>query len=78
LAVDRTLDGADLLDDRVWIERGERPVSASAIASGPRVGIAYAEEWAEKPWRFWLKNNPFVSRPEGVSRNARGNRKRDD
>ncbi|PYT04344.1 MAG: DNA-3-methyladenine glycosylase, partial [Acidobacteria bacterium] len=29
---------------------------------GPRVGIAYAEEDALKPWRFWLKGNPFVSR----------------
>lgn len=75
LAIDRSLDGADLLDDRVWIERGSRPVSASAIACGPRIGIAYAAEWVEKPWRFWLKGNPFVSRPDGVSRNTRGGNK---
>ena len=71
LAIDRTLDGADLLDDRVRIERGDRPISASAIACGPRIGIAYAGEWAEKPWRFWLRGNPFVSRPEGLSRNLK-------
>jgi DNA-3-methyladenine glycosylase len=75
LAIDRTLDGADLLDNRVWIEGGDRPVSASAIAYGPRIGIAYAGEWAEKPWRFWLRGNPFVSRPDAVSRSARGSRK---
>ncbi len=76
LAVDRSLDGADLLDDRVWIERGAEPIATSAIACGPRIGIAYAGDWAEKPWRFWLKGNPFVSRPDAASRNARGGRKR--
>ncbi len=75
LGIDRRLDAADLLGGLVWIERGERPLSTSAIASGPRIGIAYAGEWAEKPWRFWLKGNPFVSRPDGVSRDARGRRK---
>jgi DNA-3-methyladenine glycosylase len=62
LGIDRTLDRTDLLGDRVWIEEGDRRIPSSAIASGPRIGIAYAKEWAEKPWRFWLKNNPFVSR----------------
>ena len=61
LGIDRTFDKADLLGDRVWIEEG---VSASPrdIARGPRIGIDYAEKWVAKPWRFWLKNNPLVSR----------------
>jgi DNA-3-methyladenine glycosylase len=63
LGIDRTLDRADLLGDRVWIEEADRRIPPSAIAVGPRVGIDYAEEWVEKPWRFWLKNNPFASRP---------------
>jgi DNA-3-methyladenine glycosylase len=67
LAIDRGLDGANLLDDRVWIERGDRPVSASSIARGPRIGIAYAGKWAERPWRFWLRSNPYVSRPGAAS-----------
>jgi len=75
LAIDRTLDGADLVEDRVWIERGDRPVPASASASGPRIGIAYAGEWAVKPWRFWLRGNPFVSHPDTVAHTARGGRK---
>ena len=61
LGIDRQLDRADLLGDRVWIEAGEN-ISARRIASGPRVGIDYAEEWVDKPWRFWIRNNPFVSR----------------
>jgi len=68
LAIDRSLDGADLLEDRVWIERGERQIPSSLIVRGPRIGIDYAGEWVEKPWRFWIRDNPFVSRPGGVSR----------
>jgi len=61
LGIDRRLDNADLLDERVWIEEGVS-VSPRQIARGPRVGIDYAQEWAAKPWRFWMKDNPFVSR----------------
>ncbi len=62
LGIDRSFDRADLLGERVWIEEGEGRIASSAIACGPRVGIEYAGEWAEKPWRFWLHDNPFVSR----------------
>jgi DNA-3-methyladenine glycosylase len=61
LGIDRRLDAADLLGDEVWIEDAAR-IPRSRIISGPRVGIDYAEEWVDKPWRFWIKNNPFVSR----------------
>ncbi len=61
LGIDRTFDRADLLGNKVWIEEG-KTIPRSRIASGPRIGIDYAEEWAEKPWRFWIKNNPYVSR----------------
>lgn len=61
LGIDRRLDGADLLGDRIWIEAGRR-VRPAVIAAGPRVGIDYAEAWVARPWRFWLRGNPFVSR----------------
>ena len=61
LGIDRRLDGADLLGDRIWLEAGRR-VPSAAIAAGPRVGIDYARDWAARPWRFWLRGNPFVSR----------------
>ncbi|HLM00016.1 MAG TPA: DNA-3-methyladenine glycosylase [Pyrinomonadaceae bacterium] len=59
--IDKTFNGADLLGERVWLEKGETIADAS-VASGKRIGIDYAEEFAEKPWRFWVKNNLFVSR----------------
>jgi DNA-3-methyladenine glycosylase len=62
LGIDRSHDKADLLGDRVWLEEGPARVAASAIARGPRIGIDYAGEWAARPWRFWLRDNPHVSR----------------
>ena len=62
LGIDRSHDAADLLGDRVWLEEGPVRIAPAAIARGPRVGIDYAGEWAAKPWRFWLRGNPFVSR----------------
>ena len=61
MGIDRNLDGADLLGEQVWLEAGQ-PIRRSQIVSGPRIGIDYAEEWVDKPWRFWIKDNPFVSR----------------
>ena len=61
MGIDKQLDGADLLDNHVWLEDFEK-VSTSRTAKGPRIGIDYAEEWIEKPWRFWIRENPYVSR----------------
>jgi DNA-3-methyladenine glycosylase len=61
MGIDRGLDKADLLGRKVWIEEGVS-VSPRDIARGPRIGIDYAEQWVTKPWRFWIKDNLFVSR----------------
>lgn len=61
LGIDRQLNTADLLGERVWLEEFQS-VKPSQIARGPRIGIDYAEEWIEKPWRFWVRGNSYVSR----------------
>lgn len=61
MGIDRELDKADLLGDRVWLEDFKK-VKPAEIVRGPRVGIDYAEEWIEKPWRFWIRGNTYVSR----------------
>jgi len=66
MGIDRRLDKADLLGDRVWIEEGVS-VSRRQIVRGPRIGIDYAEEWVKKAWRFWIRDNPCVSRRSGRS-----------
>ena len=60
LGVDRSLNGVDLLTGPVQVEprTGPRP----PILSGPRIGIAYAGPWAARPMRFWIADDPHVSR----------------
>jgi DNA-3-methyladenine glycosylase len=62
LGIDRRLDSADLLGDDVWIEAGARRIASASIVCGPRIGIDYAGPWAQKPWRFWIRGNTYVSR----------------
>jgi DNA-3-methyladenine glycosylase len=38
----------------LWVEDGDKPINKSEIIQLPRVGVAYAEEWAGKPYRFVL------------------------
>jgi DNA-3-methyladenine glycosylase len=67
MRVDRSLSGHDLSSGRrLWLEppADNEAVAAETVASGPRVGVAYAgPEWASRPWRFWLRGHPSVSRP---------------
>jgi DNA-3-methyladenine glycosylase len=60
LGVDRGLNGADLLAGPVWLE--PRIGRVPRVASGPRVGVDYAGTWAARPWRFWIADDPHVSR----------------
>ena len=52
LSLDRSYNGVDLTGDILYVVRsGEVP---QAIHTGPRIGIDYAQEAADFPWRFWL------------------------
>lgn len=46
---------------RIRIEDAGITVSAGQIESGPRIGVGYAGEDAARPWRFWVRGNPWVS-----------------
>lgn len=62
LGIDRSFDGEDLTEGRVWIEDAGIRVKPEEVAAGPRIGVDYAGEDALQPFRFWLRDNPFVSR----------------
>ena len=57
--IDRSLNGADLTDGPVYLTDGPRPPT---VVARPRIGVAYAAEWADKPWRFLVADDPNVSR----------------
>jgi DNA-3-methyladenine glycosylase len=60
MSIDKQLNGADLLGTAIWIE--DRSLDAGNILTSPRVGVDYAGEFKDKPWRFFLDGNPHVSR----------------
>ncbi|MCK5372040.1 MAG: DNA-3-methyladenine glycosylase, partial [Cyclobacteriaceae bacterium] len=53
--------GTALNSNIIWIEEGE-PVGNDQVASTTRIGVDYAEGDALKPWRFYIKENGWVSR----------------
>jgi DNA-3-methyladenine glycosylase len=63
MAIDRTLNNGDVtLEQTLWIEQDEF-VADDLIATGPRIGIDYAEpKDRAAPWRFWIAENGFVSK----------------
>ncbi len=64
LGIDRALDGHDLVTgDTLWLERRRsRPLPEGAIVTTTRVGVDYADDWAARPLRFYLRDNPHVSK----------------
>ena len=61
LGIDRTHNGKYLLGDEIWIEQGT-PIKRNQIVSSPRIGIDYAGEDAELPWRFTIRDSDWVSK----------------
>ena len=61
LGIDKALNGASLRNNMVWIEQREVDFSLEIEAS-KRIGVDYAGEDANLPWRFSIIGNKFVSK----------------
>lgn len=64
LALGQQYNGLNLCqpESAVWVESAP-PVPHTAVSTGPRIGLGQTPEpWLSRPWRYWLTNNPFVSR----------------
>lgn len=62
LGIDRTFNAKDLTGEEIWIEDGW-DVDMESIVAAPRVGVGYAADHALLPWRYYIKGNRFVSKP---------------
>jgi len=60
MAIDKHLNGGDLTGPTLWIE--DRGLTVEKISRSPRVGVDYAGEYRDKPWRYYIQGNPHVSR----------------
>ncbi len=56
LGIKTTQTQTDLTGEQIWLEDRGFLVPEDKIIAGPRVGVSYAGEDAENPWRFQLKN----------------------
>ena len=72
LHIDRRLNGADLRGETLWLEYPRRGAPTVRIARATRIGVDYAGEWAQRPWRFFDRDSPYVSTaPAGPRLRAR-------
>lgn len=60
MGISREHYGLDLLQDTLFLvpaklRRGEK------VVRSPRINIDYAEEFIERPWRYFIKDHPSVS-----------------
>ncbi|PWN59278.1 DNA-3-methyladenine glycosylase [Chryseobacterium viscerum] len=63
LGIDRSFNKKDLTENEIWIEDHGISYTKAEIVTGPRIGVAYAQEHALLPWRFFVKGNKYVSKP---------------
>lgn len=63
LGISRALNAVSLQSDVIWIEDRGLVFTNDQIAAVPRVGVDYAGDDALLPYRFYVKGNPYVSKP---------------
>jgi len=66
LKIDKSFNELPLYNKKhgLWIEARAKNfiLEPKNLIARPRIGIDYAEEYKDKPWRFYIKNHPFVSK----------------
>jgi DNA-3-methyladenine glycosylase len=63
MGITRALDGHDLTRAPLYLLPRETGGRRVRLGVSPRVGVAYAGEWAERAWRFFDTGSACVSRP---------------
>ena len=62
LGIDKSFNGESLLSDKIWIQDNGIKFSKKDILSSPRIGVDYAKEDAKLPYRFYIKDNKWISK----------------
>jgi DNA-3-methyladenine glycosylase len=63
LGIDRSFNAKHLTGDEVWIGDDGLSLKKQQIVASKRIGIDYAGEDANLPWRFTIAENMWVSKP---------------
>lgn len=59
LKIDKSLNGKNIFSDKIYLEDSSDDFE---IEVDRRVGIDYAKEARDYPYRFFIKDNPYVSK----------------
>lgn len=65
LGISTSHTGASLQGPEIFIEEGIK-INKKDIVAATRVGVAYAQEHALLPYRFFIRGNKYVSKGKGV------------
>jgi DNA-3-methyladenine glycosylase len=60
MGLSKVQNGIDVCQPPFCIEDNQT-IDSINIVETTRIGVDYAADWKDKPWRFYIKNNPFVS-----------------
>ena len=63
LGISRKINALSLQSDTIWVEDRGLSFADTDVAAGPRIGVDYAGEDALLPYRFYLRGNIYVSKP---------------
>ncbi len=63
LGISRAVNALSLQGDTIWIEDRGLSFPDEAVVAVPRIGVSYAAEDALLPYRFYVKGNIYVSKP---------------
>ena len=62
MGIDKSCDQIDMLSsNKLWLEKDES-YQVEQVVTRKRIGVDYAEEWAESPLRFYIEGNPCISK----------------
>ena len=70
--IDRTLHGADLEGNELWVERPHEAQRRLRVGRATRIGVDYAGAWAQRLWRFFAADSPYVSTVSNAARLRHG------
>ena len=68
--IDRQLNAADLCGRTLWIERPGEEAPTPRVARAKRIGVDYAGVLAERAWRFFDRDSPYVSTVKASARRS--------
>lgn len=60
--IDKRLNGHDLINNDLYIAEKDS-IEPITIVKRSRVGVDYAKHWAKRLLRFYIKGNPYISKP---------------